>query len=238
MTEHEYFDELAAGFALHGLAPDEELIFADHLDNCEICTDSVKDHELVAAQLGSIAHYRDADDDAPSWESMRASIVGARPPAETVVDLAAHRRRYAVSRRVLAVAAAVAVIAGGGIATWRLSTGGSSCSASSGCHKINLDAAGGATEASVIVRDTSVTVTPSGMPAAPAGKVWVLWQLPRDGSATPIGQFTTGGNTTVTTKGLTAGTYPDTEAFAISEEDATAAPYSKPSNNLAEGVAS
>ena len=31
--------------------------------------------------------------------------------------------------------------------------------------------------------------------------------------------------------------YSDTEAFAISEEDAAAAPYSKPSNNLAEGVA-
>jgi Anti-sigma-K factor rskA len=236
MTEHEYWDELAAGYALHGLSPDEEIVFADHLETCEICADSVKDHELVAAQLGSIAHYREADDDAPSWESMRASIVGARPEAP-VADLAAHRRRYAVSRRVLAVAAAVVVVAGGGVATWQLSTGGTSCSASSGCHMIRLDAAGGTMEASVVVRNRSVTVTPSGMTAAPAGKVWVLWQLPRDGSATPIGAFTTGGNTAVTTKGLTAA-YSDTEAFAISEENAAAAPYSTPSNNLAEGVAS
>jgi len=125
MTEHEYWDELGAGYALHGLSVEEEALFIDHLATCEECQASVGDHELVAAQLGSISHYRATDADAPSWESMRAVVVGDRPATE-VVDLATRRRRYEMSRRSLTAAAAVVVVAGGGVATWQLTSGGSS----------------------------------------------------------------------------------------------------------------
>jgi hypothetical protein len=229
------------------LSPEEDTQFAQHLETCAQCTDSVRDHVLVAAQLGSIAHYRESDeDDAPSWDLMRQSILGADEDDTTgaddadlvVVDLASHRRRYAASRRLLAAAAVIAVLAGGGIATWRLSGGGSggSCSGSAGCHSVSLDAAGGKMAASVVVHNANVTVTPSGMAPAPTGKVYVLWQLPRNGRATAIVAFKAGSATATATAALPAA-YSDTSGFAISEESAGAAPYVTPSNTLASGSA-
>jgi hypothetical protein len=235
MNEHDYWDELAAGYALHGLAPDEETSFVAHLETCEQCGASVTDHEFVAAQLGAIAHYRE-DDEAPSWESMRRAVIGDAPAAAAVVDLDSRRRRYDVSRRVLAAAAAVVVIAGGGIATWRLTTGGNGCTTSDGCHMIELDAAAGHSEASLVVRGGAVTLTPTSMPAAPIGDTYVLWQLPRTGRATPVTEFTAGSGTKAT--GTLRVAYSDTEAFAVSLENAADAPPSTPSNTLASGPAS
>jgi anti-sigma-K factor RskA len=233
MTDHELWDELAAGYVLHGLAPDEQALFVNHLEDCTRCVSSVSDHELVAAQLGSISHYREADE-APSWESMRDAIIGT-PRESSVVDLSAHRRRYNVSRRVLAAAAAVVVVAGGGLTVWRINSGGGSCSASAGCHQIQLDAAGGRTLASLVVRNNSVTVTPTNMPAAPAGKIYVLWQQPRNGRATPVGEFTAGTGAPATA--TLTDPYPATAAFAVSLEQATGAPPTIPSNTLASGTA-
>jgi anti-sigma-K factor RskA len=250
MDEHSFWDELAAGYALHGLSAEEEASFSTHLETCEQCAASLRDHALVAAQLGSIAHYRETDEDtAPTWDAMRASILGAPSPASVgagspgdsdtvVVDLTAHRRRYAASRRLLAAAAVVAVLAGGGVATWRLTTGGSAaCVRGAACHTVKLDAAGGKMEASVVIaRNADATVTPSGMAPAPAGKVYVLWQLPRDGRATAVVAFKAGSATATATAALPAA-YADTSGFAISEESAGAAPYTTPSNTLASGSA-
>jgi anti-sigma factor RsiW len=234
MSEHDYWDELAAGYALHGLSPDEQSSFITHLATCEACQLSVGEHELVAAQLGSISHYRE-NDEAPSWESMRASIMSSRSDTSTVVDLGAHRRRrYDVSRRLLAAAAALVVIAGGGIAVWRMSGNSSSCSTSHGCHTIHLDAAAGHTEASLVVRNSAITVTPTNMPAAPIGQTYVLWQLPRNGRATPVAEFTAGSGKTAT--GNLTVAYSDTSAFAVSVESSTGPPPSTPSNTLASGT--
>jgi anti-sigma-K factor RskA len=236
MPEHEYWDELAAGYALHGLSADEETAFTAHLASCEECAANVKDHELVAAQLGSISHYQDADEGAPSWESMRTAIVGDDPQPSAVVDLATRRRRYDLSRRSLSVAAAAVLVAGSGIATWRLTAGGSSgCSASDGCHVVKLDAARGKTLGSLTVRNGSVSVVPTNMPPAPAGKVYVLWQVPRDAQATPISEFTAGTKTPA--PGALAVSYADTQQFAISLEPASSAPPEAPSNTLASGLA-
>lgn len=233
MTGHDQWDELAAGYALHALSPEDSERFVAHLEGCTECAESLAQHEYVAAQLGSISHFPDTDD-APSWESIRASVIGAREPGAPVVDLA-QRRRYAVSRRALAAAAAVVIVAGGGIATWRLTTGGSSsCVASSGCHLVKLDA-GNRTLASLVVRDNRVTVTPTDMPAAPTGKVYVLWQLPRNGRAKAIGEFTAGSGANAATSALTA-PYSDTAAFAVSLEPAGPPPV-MPSNTLASGTA-
>jgi hypothetical protein len=237
MTDHEHWDELAAGYVLHGLSPDEQASFVNHLETCDRCLDSVKELELVSAQLGTISHYQEPDD-APSWESMRDAIIGSKPvplPAD-VADLGARRRRYNVSRRLLAAAAALVVVAGGGIAIWRIASGGSSCSASAGCHEINLDAAGGKELASVVVNNNTVTVTPTNMPAAPAGKVYVLWQQPRNGRATPLSEFKAAPGSAAPTGALGA-PYSDTAAFAVSLESAAGGPPVVPSNTLASGTA-
>jgi anti-sigma-K factor RskA len=231
MTDHEQWDELAAGYALDSLSAEDETLFVAHLETCAECASSLKEHELVAAQLGSISHFHD-NDEAPSWESMRAAILGDSAEVTPVSDLAARRRRYNVSRRVLAAAAAVVIIAAGGITAWRL-TSGSSCAASSGCRQIQLDASG-KTLASLVVRNNAVTVTPSNMPPAPAGKIYVLWQQPRTGPASPLSEFTAG--TKAPAHATLMAPYAQTAAFAVSLENATATPPSTPSNTLASGT--
>ena len=189
----------------------------------------------MAAQLGSISHFQDSDQ-APSWESMRAAILGARTDEPDVADLSAHRRRYTVSRRVLAVAAAIVLVAGGGIAIWRVDERRvrSSCSTSAGCQQIQLDAASGQTLASAVVRGDTITVTPTNMPNAPSGKTYVLWQQPRGGTATAIGEFTagTGSPATVSLHAPLA----DTQAFAVSLESAAGPPPATPTDMLASGT--
>jgi anti-sigma-K factor RskA len=236
MTDHVYWDELAAGYALHGLSPEEEVLFADHLENCDVCAASVNDLELVAAQLGSMAHYRE-DDDAPSWESMRSAIISTpQNGASAIDDLAARRhRRYEISRRSLAAAAAVVAVAGGGIATWQLTSGGSSCSASGGCHAIELDAAGGKSAATIEIRGQTVIMNTSAMAAAPPGKVYVLWQLPSDRPATPIKEFAAGSGAASSVTASLEAPYSDTQGFAVSIESAGTAP-TKPHGQVASGT--
>jgi anti-sigma-K factor RskA len=229
---HEEWDELAAGYSLDALEADEELRFAEHLATCERCRSSVDDHQLVAAQLGAIAHPG-VSAEPPSWAAIREQVVGE---ATQVVDLSERRqRRYDVSRRSLTAAAAAVVIAGGGIAIWQSTTGGSSCQTSKGCHRIELDAAGGHAAASLTVNGQSVTMATSGMTAAPSGKVYVLWQLPRDGKAEPLTSFTASGSAPVTTR--LNSNYTDTTGFAVSEEPAAINLPATPSNQLATGNA-
>jgi anti-sigma-K factor RskA len=234
---HRYWDELAAGYALHGLAPDERVQFVEHLSTCEDCEANLREHEIVAAQLGSIAHFREPEAEAPSWESMRRAIVESDATEPEVADLSARRRRHETSRRWLAAAAAAVVLAGGGIATWQLTTGGSSnCSASANCHVISLDASGGRRAASLVVRGSKATMTPVAMPAAPPGNIYVLWQAPSDGPVIPVGEFTAAPGASPVTITLKA-PYTDTQQFAVSLEKSAGAPPAMPSNLLATGMA-
>jgi anti-sigma-K factor RskA len=235
MTDHEHWAELAAGHVLHGLTPEEEAAFVAHLPSCEACQASVDDHELVAAQLGSISYFDGSDESLPAWESMRSAVVGERSPMQNVVDLAARRRRYQVSRRALAVAAAAAVVVGGGIVTWQQTNGRTSCKVSAGCHVVHLDAAKGRSVISLTIRDNQVTVTPTDMPAAPNGKIYVLWQEARNAHPTPISEFNTG--TGSAANGELRVAYADTQQFAVSLEQDTIVPPSAPSNTIASGLA-
>jgi anti-sigma-K factor RskA len=236
MTEHEYMEELAAGYALHALTPDEEAEFVDHLQTCSRCAASLDDHELVAAQLGAMAHFQESDD-APSWESMRDAVIGSRT-SQDGDELSKRRHRHHLARRLLLAAAAVVVLLGGGIAIWRsTSNGGGACSAATGCHVVQLDAAGGRSLGAVTVRDARATVTPTHMPAAPTGKVYVLWQKPRAGQATAIGEFTAGSGGPASA-GTLVMPYSDTAGFAVSLETAGGAPPAVPSNVLASGATS
>src|SRR4051794_443167 len=63
MSEHTDYEELAVGWALHSLEPDDEERFAEHLPGCGQCRRSVDD---ATATLGKLAQ----------------GIVDARPPVE------------------------------------------------------------------------------------------------------------------------------------------------------------
>ena len=229
---HDEWDELAAGFALHALEPDEEALFARHLADCAQCTASLRAHDLVAAQLGSLAGD---DDTAPPWSAMRGAVIGTTAPVVSLQRARARRR----PSRLLSAAAAGVVLAAVGVVTWRLtdtsptpaSQAIAKCEHTAGCNVVKLRTTTGATPGVVLVSDGRATMVPLDMKPPAADRTYVLWQLLRKGSPTPVGEFRA-------TKGEVsaplATPYADTAAFAVSLEPAGPTP-SQPTEVLAVG---
>jgi anti-sigma-K factor RskA len=235
-ANHGEWEELAAGYALHALEPDEERRFADHLAQCPRCRAALAEHDLVAAQLGSLAQDESAA--APTWSSLRAGIVGEEPMRAPVADLE-RRRRFRRQTRLLGAAAAVVLAAGAGIAVWQLSGSGSSaatqaisaCSHRSGCSVVRLHTPDGGAPAVVLVSDGSAKMVPLAMAPAPAGRQYVLWQLLRNGGPTAVATFEDASPDEVMPLAMP---YADTAAFAVSVEPAGAAPL-QPTKVIAVG---
>ena len=246
------WDELAAGYALHALEPDDEQTFRDHLDGCAACRASLDEHALVAAQLASIAD--DAEAPAPPWSRIRPALgvptaepVASAPAAVTAAQPEAVVRQLRPRHtRLLAAAAAVVAVAAIGVAGWQVghhSSGGAAvpsaiagCRAASGCTVIPL-LAGKAEAGDVLVRDGSARVVPTAMPALDAGHVYVLWQLPRDGAPTPVTVVGSAVRTAQASPSTSlAIPYADTAAFAMSVEPADRVP-TKPTKVVAVGTA-
>ena len=232
MTDHEGWDELAAGYALHALEPEDELRFTEHLADCAECAGALREHELVAAQLGSLASD---DEPAPAWRAIRSGVVGADAP----VSLESRRRARLRQPRLLGAAAAAVVLAAAGVVVWQTNNGSTSpadralntCRHESGCSVVRLHAAHGADPAVVLVSADRVTMVPLAMKPAPQGKEYVLWQLLRSGAPTPVAEITDANDPS--SAGLVM-SYADTAAFAVSVESASVPP-SQPTHVVAIG---
>jgi hypothetical protein len=214
---HERWDELAAGYALDALEPAEEVELLAHMEQCSTCRDALRDHEYVAAQLAALAD--DPHAPSPAWSSIRTGIVG-ETPAPQVVDLAVQRVRRR-QPRLLGAAAAVAILAAGGIVV-ATQVGGQSatqqaisdCRSSSTCHVVQLDR-GTHERAVVLVRNGNAKLLPTNLPSPGAAKVYALWQLPRAGKPTLLAQPVSSADPSTTP--LAMG-YDETAAFALSVE--------------------
>jgi hypothetical protein len=103
--EHEVFEELAAGYALHALEPEDELLFTSHLAACAACERAVAEH---AEMLGELATALPAEEPPPALLQGILAGIGApgaapAPAAPTAAptdgapadELAAARRRRA-----------------------------------------------------------------------------------------------------------------------------------------------
>ena len=237
MTSHDQWDELAAGYALHALEPDEEQRFTEHLATCADCSAMLGDHELVAAQLGTLSYDDEQSEDAPSWSTIRGGVIGDAPP----VSLDSHRRARARRRQPWLLGAAAAVIAAvAAVVIATQTTGGStpassraisSCRHISGCNVISLHTATGDAPGVVLVSAGKATMVPLAMKPAPAGSQYVLWQMLRTGAPVPVDDFRSG--TALQTAPLVM-PYDDTAAFAVSVEP-TSSPPSQPTNVIAIG---
>src|SRR5881409_467869 len=114
--------ELAAGYSLHALEPAEEEAFITHLAGCAVCRATLDDHELVAAQLASLAD--DAESAAPPWSRIRP-VLGPPSEATPVQELRAPgneapvRRLHPRHTRLLAAAAAFAALVAVGVTGWQ-----------------------------------------------------------------------------------------------------------------------
>ena len=221
-ASHDEWDELAAGYALHALEPDEERRFTDHLAGCEECAGLLREHELVAAQLGSLAHAENADDaPAPEWSAIRAGVVST--PAPVSLDARRERRRQpwllgAAAAVLVAAGGAVVVFSGGGTTATPAARAIAACRHETGCAVIRLHAAHGADPGAVLVADGKVTMVPLAMKAPAPGTQYVLWQLLRSGAPTPVAVFRNASEPATSPLVMAAS---DTAAYAVSVEPDT-----------------
>jgi anti-sigma-K factor RskA len=116
---HSEFEELAAGYVLGALEPDDEHAFAQHLGGCAICEASVRELEAVVGELAYAVPPVDPPD--TLWAGIRREI---RPEAARRGALPAAPRSGAGGRgmRLLpGLAAAAAILLVVVLSLWNLS---------------------------------------------------------------------------------------------------------------------
>lgn len=202
--DHTHYDELAAGYALHALDPEDELEFAGHVEDCPRCLQALADYAEVAAALADTAPAAEPDQHLgdrilAAAAADRSLSNGGRPagppaavdgdnnqagkPSAGVASLRQrqHRRRRSPRRLPLAAAAAAVLIAGGGIWAGLSGNGGSVVGQSTvaGCLRAHQ------------CREVELTDAAGHAPAAKvivtAGSVWLMPSgIPADDSARHI----------------------------------------------------
>jgi Anti-sigma-K factor rskA len=201
--EHERFDELAAGYALHALEPAEEAELLMHAEKCGRCQQTLADYAEVAASMADLARSAEpspllaarimdaatasrpprdqqAGTDSPATRDQDGGAAGSGPagpvPGGRVISL---DRRRARLTKIAAAAAAAIVLAAGGI--WGGLTATSSpsqgplaeCSQDHQCSEVTLTDASGHRAAAKVI--------------VRAGSVWLVPAgLPADNSARHI----------------------------------------------------
>ena len=193
--------DLTAAYALDALDADEAEAYETHLARCERCR-----AELAALRetAGALAWAVDAPAPPPA---LRARLLDAAAAERTnVVPLPA---RPAWAFRAAAAAATVAACAAVGLGIWAVEL-------SRSLHDERSARAADARAAAILADPASrrigisggdglVAVGPDGegvlvvrrLPAAPAGKTYEAWVIPRGGAPKPAGLFRGGATTTV-----------------------------------------
>ncbi|MGY4540195.1 anti-sigma-K factor RskA [Arthrobacter sp. UYNi723] len=149
----------------------------------------------IVSQLPSLAQL---PADGPTAVTAAPAMPAAQPPAEALDELAAarvrrdERRRPAGARRWLTAVAAAAVIALGGVGVGAYITDQNDplnqVVRAADVREASVPVSAGGT-ATVLISSSkdAVVVKMNGVPAPPAGKVYQMWLIPKDGSA-PVSQ--------------------------------------------------
>jgi anti-sigma-K factor RskA len=237
--DHTPFDELAAGYAVDALDPDDHARFLGHIGTCGRCQQALTGYAEVT---GALADMSPAAEPSPQLGERILAAAAAEDarvaPAELPPGVVSLRKR---PRWLTAVAAAAAaVVIGGGVWGGLAATNGGSAPSAVGSPRslqVVLTAAKGHAEAAkVIVRGSSVWLVPSTLPPDDqATQVYVLWQI--TGAHTPlaIGSFDVRRGVHAQIEvGALAASYNSTWAFAVSLEHGRAIPAT-PSRPVALG---
>jgi anti-sigma factor RsiW len=127
---HSEYEELAAGYVLGALEPDDEHVFQRHLDGCPICEANVRELEAVVGELAYAVPPADPPDTV--WAGIRREIRSeavrpeAAPQAPAPAPLQAPaparaRRGGRVQRLLPRLAAAAAILLLVGLSVWNVS---------------------------------------------------------------------------------------------------------------------
>jgi anti-sigma-K factor RskA len=112
---HSEYEQLAAGYVLGALEPDDEHVFQRHLGGCPECEANVRDLEQVVGTLAYAAPPVDPPE--TLWASIQREI---RPEQRHVQPQPARRRRWWGSPVVARLAAAAAIVALVAVSVWNL----------------------------------------------------------------------------------------------------------------------
>jgi anti-sigma-K factor RskA len=114
---HSEYEQLAAGYVLGALEPDDEHVFRHHLGGCPECEANVRDLEEVVGTLAYAAPP--ADPPETLWASIQREIrPEQRRPAQPPPRAARQRRR--LPPLVARLAAAAAIVALAALSVWNL----------------------------------------------------------------------------------------------------------------------
>ena len=188
MTRHDIYEELAAGFALDALDPDDEALFITHLAGCARCAADLMRHRTVAADL---AFAVDGIDPIP-FPFELASIPQDAPAS--VVPITAARSARSRTRWIASAAAGVVVLAGVGIGGFAAGHRGRPTQAIDGVVFAQplLDGTGAA-RGELVVKDGQATLTATLPKVKGEGRWYVVWDV-KGASATAVRGFTANGS--------------------------------------------
>jgi hypothetical protein len=211
-ADHQRYDELAVGWALHALEPVDEVEFGRHLPGCARCAETVA--EATDAMGAMATDLPVAEPSEGLRDRLRAAVDATeqlhRPtvppaavdPVPAVVPIPSRRSGVRVGAL---VAAAVAAVLGLGIWSAGLNSERRDLQATVAAQDDVLDALlspdgvaldplgeDGRSVATVVPRGSEVQVLTHGVPVNQAATTtYVLWGVGDDG-ATPLGTFDVG----------------------------------------------
>ncbi|HWG93610.1 MAG TPA: anti-sigma factor [Mycobacteriales bacterium] len=210
--DHAAFEELAVGYALHALEPDEELRFAAHLASCPDCADAVADHEQTLAELALALPGEEPP--AAVLESLRRATAPAGPPPpaplpDGVVPLERARARRApkvaqVRRSWLLSSAAAVTAALVGLGVWGADLRGDLDAESArseslaavvrtletpGARTVQLADGEGTVRLVAVGGDDRLRLAVDGLAPNPDDTTYVLWGRTTSGDVVALGAF-------------------------------------------------
>jgi hypothetical protein len=193
-SRHEPYAELAAGYALHALEPDDEATFLPHLAECRTCQAD------IAASTAALAELAFALPGTPPVGLREAVLDSARTHAisggvtSRPVRRAQRRPRRAAPWLLTAAASAVAVAAAASNVTMRHAARDTraqlastravlACASDAGCETQWLASADGSRHGAVLVQDMRARLVVDALPRNDRSHdIYVLWR--RDGTGT------------------------------------------------------
>ena len=245
---HARFEELAAGFALHALEPEDEQVFRTHVAGCARCERDVAEHEATLAHLAYAPEG--AEPPASLLAGIRAGVLASgreasfpEPAAAAPVQLDEVRRAREARRPSRAalwtgVAAAFALVVSLGV--WNTSLLqdreeqaelNARIAAAVGqlrdesTDTVPLAGEDGEVVAVALVRGEEMSLVVDGLPVNDEGTTYVLWGESRYGDKRAVGAFDiTSAGLDVLDRMRVQASVADVTRFMVTHEQGDAAP--------------